>query len=124
MSENIKKEVLIFGYFPNHLLEQQLMKAVYDFNKANPLFIIEIKEYEDYNQLNKDITIGRAPDIMLLDSNVMVDLYATKGVLVDLYSFLYNDLTIGLEDLQENVLHAYEKAENFLGCRLVMAFKQ
>ena len=108
-----EKETLVIGLYP--IIFDRLRNAIFDFNKNNPLYYIEVKEYEDSGQLIIDITTDKAPDIILLPSHFMMNIYADKGVFVDLYPFLDNDSAINRIDLQENILEAYEISGQLLG---------
>ena len=101
-----KKETLVLGVYPT--ISDSLRQPVLSFNTTNPLYQIALKEYEDSDQLNADIMTGRAPDIVLLPPYFMMDIYADKGVFADLYPLLDADPGIDRDDLQENILRAYE----------------
>ncbi|MCL2718439.1 MAG: extracellular solute-binding protein [Lachnospiraceae bacterium] len=110
------RETLILGLYPTIYYDPYLFrKPVFDFNMSNAFYQIEIKEYADSSQLHTDIITGKAPDIILLPTNFMMDIYAGKGVLVDLNPLLDNDLKIKRSDLQENILEVYEVNGQLLG---------
>ncbi|MCL2718487.1 MAG: extracellular solute-binding protein [Lachnospiraceae bacterium] len=110
---NYNKETLVLGLYPT--IYNQLKSAIFDFNNTNLFYMIEIKEYENSNQLNIDIISGKTPDIILMPPYFMMDIYADRGVFTDLYPLLDNDLTIDRADLQENILKAYEINGQLLG---------
>lgn len=91
-------------------------KAIADFNRENPDSRIEVIEYgmDGYeagiNQLNMDIISGKCPDILLMyvGGNFPLELYAGKGVFVDLNPFMEADSSFKREDFQENILDAFE----------------
>lgn len=107
-----KKKILILGGTASSILPMH-HQAVANFNKTSPDIRIEIKTYgsngnDGIDELNMDIVNGRGPDIMILPRWFSMDLYARKGVLTDLYPYIENDEELGKNDLQENVLGAYE----------------
>ena len=108
-----KKETLVLGIYPT--VSDQLRKPIFDFNMANTAYQIEIKEYEDANQLITDIIARKAPDIMMLPPHFMLAAYADKGVLADLNPLLDSDPLINRTDLQENILTAYETEGKLFG---------
>ncbi|MCL2719482.1 MAG: ABC transporter substrate-binding protein [Lachnospiraceae bacterium] len=112
------RETLIIGTYQTYRERCIFRKPVFDFNMSNSLYQIEIKEYEDSSQLNKDIIAGKAPDIIWLPPNFMMDIYAIKGVLVDLNPLLDNDPKIKRADLQENILAAFEVNGQLFGLPL------
>lgn len=95
-------------------LDPAVKQAVVDFNQSNPDSRIEVREYGegDYEagavQLNMDIISGNCPDILILPYQFPIDVYAAKGVLEDLNSYIDTDDTLRRTDLQENILKAYE----------------
>lgn len=101
--------------------DYNLRNVVIDFNKQNTGVRLNIKTYEEYNneenewkgaytQLNADITMGNVPDILVLDSELPVESYYSKGVLVDLYPYM-DDPENGIDRSQylENILGACEQ---------------
>ncbi|MCL2052180.1 MAG: extracellular solute-binding protein [Lachnospiraceae bacterium] len=102
------REILTLCLFPWFSSDHPFTKAVSDFNESNPGYRIEIKEYEDQSQLDMAIITGNAPDIIYLPLSFSMAVYAKVGALADLYPLLDADGTAGREDLQENILKAYE----------------
>lgn len=81
---------------------------------------IEVKQYTARNledaiaRLNADIVVGKVPDLLdLSDINALV--YADKGLLCDLYSFLDEEAEMGREDFLQGVLGLYEKNDKLYG---------
>ena len=114
-----EKTILTLGAV-SHWLGPTVKMAVFDFNKENPDFRIEIIEYDDEAgngmvRLNLDIISGNCPDILLLPPYFSLPLYARKGVLQDLYPFLDGDMYHGRSDFQENILKACEIDERLYG---------
>ncbi|WMC93050.1 extracellular solute-binding protein [Kineothrix sp. MB12-C1] len=83
--------------------------AIANFNKINPNYKIEIKNYQgDYTRLNTELIAGNGPDILALPS-YRANLLAEKGVLEDLNPYFDEDETINRSDYYENVLKAFEE---------------
>ncbi len=107
------KTVLTLGGV-SMFIESPVRKAVTNFNKTNPDYRIEIKEYgtEDViaglDQLNADIISSNCPDILVLPLMCSLELYARKGVLTDLYPYIDADTNCKRSDFQENIVTAYE----------------
>ncbi len=113
-SEVPEKKLLTLGTLS---LDYDVRKQVIKFNKTNPEYRIEIKEYladvsiDGYEaaleQMNTDIVSGNCPDLIDLSSTNMQQ-YISKGILADLYPFMDADEEIHREDYLENILQAYE----------------
>lgn len=99
-------------------LDWDVRTAVVKFNKSNENYRITIQDYdslygssEDYmagsNRLNADLVSGRVPDILLLDSDMPVDSYISKGLFEDLKPFVEQDQEIAMEDLMPNIVEAF-----------------
>jgi ABC-type glycerol-3-phosphate transport system substrate-binding protein len=107
------KETLVMAGL-SAFFDGALRKAIMDFNSTHPRYRIETREYgaEDYHegirQLNMDIATGKGADIIILPQRFSLDLFATKGVLVDLYPFIDGDARMTRGDFQENIMMAYE----------------
>lgn len=117
--EEMQEEVLLT--IASATQDYNLRKVVINFNKQNTGVRLNIKTYEDYNneenewkgsytQLNNDLTMGNVPDILVLDSELPVESYFSKGMLVDLYPYM-DDEENGIDRSQylENVLQACEQ---------------
>ena len=99
-------------------LNWDVRKHVVEFNKTNSEYRIVIEEYAQYNtsedytvgvtRLNTDIASGKVPDILLLDWQMPVESYETKGLFEDLYPYIDQDEELKREDFFPNVLTAYE----------------
>lgn len=89
-------------------------QGIVNFNQNNANCQIEIVEYgtegsmEDIDRLNVDIASGNAPDIILLPWGISPGHYIEKGAFADLNPWLAGDDSLKREDLQENILAAYE----------------
>ena len=99
-------------------LNWNVRTTVAGFNKSNENYRITIQDYDslygsdtDYlagaNRLNADIVSGRVPDILLVNSNMPVESYISKGLFADLKPFIEADEEIELSDLMPNIVEAY-----------------
>ena len=113
-----KKLIRIGGFGINW--ETTLKSIVYEYNRNNDEYRIEIVDYwkdieykdeadwsqkykELINEMNLDILTGNAPDIIYGDLESF-SLYMTKGILVDLNTFMENDPDMKKEVFFENIL--------------------
>lgn len=113
-SEIKEKKVLTYGTLN---LDQNIKEQIIIFNKNNPDYRIEIKEYlteyteesfeQAINQMNAEIMSGNGPDLMDL-SNGNFSMYAAKGVLEDLYPYIDKDQELSREDFLENIRKTFE----------------
>ena len=98
------------------------------FNRTSDEYRVIVKEYsiedfipagsENYDwekatrqaleAMNNDITSGNPPDILFVSSEIPVENYAAKGMLVDLYDYIDKDPRVSREDFLENILKAQE----------------
>jgi ABC-type glycerol-3-phosphate transport system substrate-binding protein len=87
-----------------------VLTAVYNFNKTNTKYRVEVKDYmadqvintqDDYtkviDKMNMEIISGDAPDI-IYGSNQSFSNYEAKGLLVDLYPLMNKDTTFKKDD--------------------------
>ena len=104
------KEILTLGCV--NYASPFLRAAVVAFNKTSEHYKIEIKMYEAYDAkdartlLYNDILTGNAPDMFIAD-NIDISLFAVKGLLGDLSSYLDSSELVQREDLFETMLNAY-----------------
>lgn len=118
-----QKEKIVYGAM---WMDSNVKKAIIDFNKTSDKYRITVKEYgegvEDYqaarNQFNADLTTAACPDIIGLNS-LDFHLYASKGVLEDLYPYMEKS-GINKADYLENILEAYESDGKL--CGLIPSF--
>ena len=118
-----QKEKIVYGAM---WVDSNVKKAIIDFNKTSDKYRITVKEYgeavEDYQaaqtQFNADLTTADCPDIIGLNS-LDYHLYASKGVLEDLYPYMEKS-GINKADYLENILGAYESDGKLYG--LIPAF--
>ncbi len=117
--EQMQEEIIltVAAVYQNY----QLTNTIIDFNRQNTGVRLNIKTYDAYNteendwtggvtQLNADITMGKVPDILVLDSQLPVESYYSKGVFTDLYAYMDGEEN-GLDrnTLLTNVLEACER---------------
>ena len=99
-------------------LNWNVRTAVVNFNKNSENYRITIQDYDslygtdtDYlagaSRLNADIVSGRVPDILLINSNMPVESYISKGLFADLKPFVEADEEVDLNDLMPNIVEAY-----------------
>jgi ABC-type glycerol-3-phosphate transport system substrate-binding protein len=99
-------------------VEWDVRREVVNFNKSNEKYRITIIDYgnlyannDDWNagltRLNTDIVSGRAPDIMLLGSNMPSQSYMAKGLFADLLPFIEKDPDLDVDNLMPNVVEAF-----------------
>lgn len=117
--EQMQEEVLLT--IASAYYNYDLQDVVIGFNRQNTGVRLNIKDYDEYNtaennyegavtQLNADITMGNVPDLLVLDSELPVESYFSKGVLVDLYPYMDSEEN-GIDRSQylENVFKACEQ---------------
>ena len=110
------KEILTLGVM---WMEFDVRKKVVAFNKASDTYRIRVEEYSQYNtaddytvglsRLNTDIASGNAPDIMCLTGEMPVESYMSKGLFVDLKTFIENDPELVIEDYMPEVINAFSQ---------------
>ena len=93
-------------------LSDAIRSEAIKFNKSQNKYQIIIKDYSNeddpVSKFNADLLAGNVPDIMDL-SNVPVDKYIAKGMLVDLNTLLEKDPELSKEDFVDNVIATMEK---------------
>lgn len=110
------KEVLTLGVL---WMDSDVRKRVVEFNKASDTYRIRVEEYSQYNtaedysvglsRLNTDIASGNAPDIMCLTGEMPVESYMSKGLFVDLKTFVENDPELNIQDYSPEVIEAFSQ---------------
>lgn len=108
------KEVLVLA---GNYVGSDVKSQIVDFNKTNDKYRIVIKEYQEYatmddwqagyKQLNNDIISGNMPDILVVDGNLSLDNYISKGLLADINSLIQKDEELSQVELMQNVIDAY-----------------
>lgn len=110
------KEILTLGVM---WMDFDVRKRVVAFNKASDTYRIRVEEYSQYNtaddytvglsKLNTDIASGNAPDIMCVTGEMPVESYMSKGLFVDLKTFLDKDPDLKIEDYMPEVIEAFSQ---------------
>ena len=108
------KETLILGA---NYLDSATRKQIINFNKTNSKYRIAVRDYSEYatmndymasyTQLNNDIISGNMPDILVVDSNVPVENYISKGLIADIGEFIERDEELSQVEYMDNVFDAY-----------------
>lgn len=125
LSTNMEeKKIITYGCM---YVEDGVQSAIIAFNKSNPEYRIKVKDYAEsidrssengyqdaITQLNNDILIGNAPDLISL-SNVRIKQLAAKGVLEDIMPYLENSSILEKDNLLESVLTAYTYSDVLCG---------
>lgn len=88
-------------------LDYSIRSYIIDFNRNNPSTRIDVKEYNDIDQLNTEIMAGNYPDI--IDTNTIpLDRLIARGLLENLYPYIEADPEINVNDIFPAVLKAAE----------------
>jgi ABC-type glycerol-3-phosphate transport system substrate-binding protein len=100
-SETTQKKVLTLAC---DFLPYGIQAEVLQFNKSNSEYRIKVEDYTKYDsgsemyggktKLNIDMIGGNAPDILVLDG-LPYDVYASRGLLEDLYQYIDADTELG-----------------------------
>lgn len=94
-----------------------IKRQILEFNKNSLEYEIELTSYDDYardsyddaiTRLNNDMIAGNLPDIIVLNTNMPVDSYISKGLLANIYDFMDKDDSISRDDFLTNIFEAYE----------------
>ncbi|MDD6733864.1 MAG: hypothetical protein PUE21_04920 [Lachnospiraceae bacterium] len=106
------KEIITIGciYF-----SYDINKQILNYNKNSDKYKIRTVNYDDFNtlddytlaqkQFNNDIVTGKAPDIIILPSNMNIRSYINKNVFLDLNEFFDKDTSVKKEDYNQNILN-------------------
>jgi len=97
-------------------ISSEVRKQAIEFNRSNEEYRIVLVNYselyagQDWNEMikkvNNDVVTGKLPDIMICDSSLNINNYASKGVFAPLDSYFEDDSVIKREDYLDNVLNA------------------
>ena len=109
-SEIKEKQIITVGglYLDGN---SSISDAVAAFNKSNPEYQIEMKNYSMDNcveQFNLDVAAGKLPDVLVLNDNSPIEEYISMGMLEDLYPYLDKDEDYSREDMIDSVRNAME----------------
>ncbi|MBR5115756.1 MAG: hypothetical protein IK096_01695 [Lachnospiraceae bacterium] len=98
-------------------VDSRVMKMVVDFNRKNEDIRIRIADYSKYSsdndwnypytKLNTDIVSGYIPDILMIDPEMPVESYISKGILSDLTPFLQADEELSGVAFLDNIMDTY-----------------
>ena len=99
-------------------LDYNARSAIIKFNRSNPTYRIELKDYSEYNteedysagltKLTAEILAGNVPDIIDLQGLPLAK-FASKGLLLDLYPLLDADSELSRDSIFPSVLTALEQ---------------
>ncbi|MDE5834081.1 MAG: extracellular solute-binding protein, partial [Ruminococcus sp.] len=78
------------------------------YSKQSDDYNIEIKKYDDIDNLRLDVLSGDAPDLFAYQETAFMYRYVNLGAFANLYDFMDNNDGIKRDDILENVLQAYE----------------
>ncbi len=102
-------------------LSDELRSAIDYFNEENETIQINPIRYSEYadcdnftdglSKLNMDIISGKAPDIMIIDSEIPFESYLHKGLFEALDSYMLTDSEISQDDFLENIISLGQKDE-------------
>ena len=111
-----EKKAITLGCFTVPWLLKPRISA---FNKQSEEYVIVTNSYADTADLsdhtaavtnfNNELLAGSVPDMVLLNYEMPVDSYISKGLFPDIYPLLDNDPALSRDDLMANVLKAGEK---------------
>ncbi len=98
-------------------LDYSIRSKIIEFNRKNPQYRIEVREYSEYNtqedytagatKLRTEIMSGNVPDIISF-GDLTVDELAAQGLLEDLYPYIDADAELDRSDFFESVLTGLE----------------
>ncbi|WP_408071042.1 extracellular solute-binding protein [Butyrivibrio sp. JL13D10] len=99
-------------------IDYDVRSQIIKFNKTNEDYRIVINDYSKYdsendysggaNRLNTDIVSGNAPDILVLDSDMPVDSYISKGLFEDMTDYFKNDEELSKIKYMDHVMDAFK----------------
>lgn len=99
-------------------MDWELRTNVVKFNKENENYRIKIQDYASLygeennymagiNRLNADIVSGKIPDIILVNSNMPIDSYISKGLIEDIKPYIEGDVELDIHNYMPNVIEAF-----------------
>ena len=110
--EGSQKQIVVLGTLGEP--EEGLRRQIMAFNQENNRYRITIKQYITHDeelsalsQLNTDILSGKMPDILLLDPEMPLRSYISKGLLADVGKLMEEDEELDSGQFLENVLDAF-----------------
>ncbi|MDE6036016.1 MAG: extracellular solute-binding protein, partial [Ruminococcus sp.] len=78
------------------------------YSKQSDNYNVEIRKYEDTDNLRLDVLSGDAPDLFAYGGNSFMYRYVNMGAFANLYDYMDNKDGIKRDDILENVLQAFE----------------
>mgnify|MGYP003215015586 CR=1 FL=1 len=97
-------------------LNEEIRRAVLDFNRTNSGVKIEVADYAQYvteddysaglTKLNVEILSGNGPDLFASDG-LPIAQYGARGLLYDMYELIDSDPELSRESFFENILDAF-----------------
>lgn len=113
--EDIKdKAVLVLA---GDYIDWNLRKRVVEYNKNSEDYRIVVKDYNSYNtsedyelgskQLNNDIISGNMPDILIVNYDMAMDSYISKGLIANVDDLIAKDEELSQNEYLQNVWDAY-----------------
>lgn len=109
-----KQQITLGCNYIDYDVRSQIIK----FNKTNDNYRIVINDYSKYdsdsdysggaNRLNTDIVSGNAPDILVLDADMPVDSYISKGLFEDMSDYFKNDAELSKIKFLDHVMEAFK----------------
>lgn len=108
-----KKSITLAMAYTNWNIRAEVIK----FNKKSEEYRIQIQDYasmydtmEDrgvgISKLNADIASGKVPDLLLLDDEMPVSSYLSKGLFEDLKPYIEQDSAFDIDDFLPNIIEA------------------
>ena len=98
-------------------IDWNLRRRVVDYNKTSEDYRIVVKDYNSYNtsedyqlgnkQLNNDIISGNMPDILIVNNNMTMDSYISKGLIANVDDLIAKDEELSQNEYLQNVWDAY-----------------
>ena len=99
-------------------IDYDVRAQIIKFNKENEKYRVVISDYSKFdtdsdmsggaNKLNTDIVSGNAPDILVLDSDMPVDSYISKGLFEDMTDYFNNDPELSKVQFLDHVMEAFK----------------
>ena len=109
-----RQQIILGCNYIDYDVRAQIIK----FNKTNDKYRVVISDYSKFdsdsdmsggaNKLNTDIVSGNAPDILVLDSDMPVDSYISKGLFEDMTDYFKNDPELSKNKYMDHVMEAFK----------------
>ncbi|WP_026494557.1 ABC transporter substrate-binding protein [Butyrivibrio sp. WCD3002] len=109
------KKTIVLGC---NYIDYDVRSHVVKFNKENDEYRIVISDYSKYDtddnysggssRLNTDIVSGNIPDILVLDTDMPVDSYISKGLFLDMSDYFNKDEEISKNEYLDTVMEAFK----------------